>query len=215
MYVSAKEWLELQKELLSQRQQYADLQVRVLLQAQIHEKIVPILRKFDNIPRRYDFMVRVNKIHQANCGLEFLLETMANPSSVSVGFIVFNKLYDHLCNHSSEIEPGMYKSINPEYSSRQKSHKTENGSRYDDYMVVQVKRRRATLSYYISRGRKFEIFRIVESVKGYVFSELSSSYLERILKLTDPSINRELRSGMEIRDSLWPRRAFVSIGFAI
>lgn len=210
MYVSAKEWLELQEELLSQRQQYADLQVRVMLQAQIHNEIVPLLQKFDNMPGRYEFMVRINKVHQANWRLDFLLEMLADPSFVWVGFLVFNKLYNRLYADVSKPNLEMETFMDPENSSRHGPLISKKGSSKDNQRltVLEIKEKDGTLIYYDSRVNKFRVGPIkTPDVEYMLRAGLRKSFTRRIfadflksadsLKSAPPGIREICRSELE------------------
>lgn len=207
MYVSAKEWRELQNELLSQRQQYADLQVRVMLQAQIHNKIVPILQQFDNLPGRYEFMVRINKLHQANRRLDFLLELLADPSFVSVGFVVFNKLYNHLCDDPSELILEIDILLDPENSSRHEPLILKQGSSKDNQrlLVLELEKKIGTLIYYDPRVNKFEVGRIKTPAVEHRFrvaprKSLTRRIFAEFLKSAEPGIGERFRSVLKWRE---------------
>lgn len=220
MYVSAKEWLELQRELLSQRQQYADLQVRVLLQAQIHNDIVPILQKFDNMPGRYEFMVRVNKIHQANWRLDFLLDILTNPFLVLVGFPVLHNLYKLIRSGWSKPNPTMEAFMDPERSSIHDPLGSEGESLEDPtrLMVLELKGEKDTLISYDPKRNVFAmgtfeppgVGNIVHGFRESVVRNIS----EKFLKLAEPGIEggfRREREGaahlcmikLDVRPSTW------------
>ena len=108
MHVSMKEWRKLQKELLSQRQQYADLQVRVFVQAQIHEKAVRILRQFSDTPKRYEIMAMMHNLHEAGWELDLVLRWIGHPRVQYMAIWVLHQFYETLRKHEPSVEVRMY-----------------------------------------------------------------------------------------------------------